>query len=205
MNLTRQKITAKRSDLDVIRSMIEPQSRVLDLGCGDGAFLKLLTEEKNISGLGIELSQKRIIECIDNSVPVIHANLNEPLLFEDNSFDCVVLSQTLQAVERPDLLLQEMLRIGKRGIISFMNIGYWRARLQLACYGRMPMTNTLPHTWYFTPNIHLATITDFRELCHKLNINIVHEDPLGNHSDSLARLMPNLFAPNCVFLLEKQK
>jgi methionine biosynthesis protein MetW len=200
-----KKLFTKRPDLHAIGALIEPKSRVLDLGCGDGAFLRYLTNEKKISGLGIEISQERIIDCIDNSVPVIHADLNEPLLFDDRSFDCVVLSQTLQAVERPDLLLQEMLRIGKRVIISFMNIGYWRARLQLVLSGRMPITKTLPHTWYNTPNIHLATIADFRSLCKELDITIVNENPLGNHCDLCARLMPNLFAPNCVFLLEKRQ
>ena len=201
----RSKLLEKRPDLHVVSGMIEPKARVLDLGCGDGAFLKMLTEDKDISGLGLEVSQQRIIECIDNGVPVVHADLNERLFFDDNSFDCVVLSRTLQAVERPDQVLREMLRIGKRGIISFINIGYWQARLQLALFGQMPITSTLPHTWFDTPNIHLATIKDFRSLCERLNIKIVEEKPIGNYSDFIAGLAPNLLAPNCVFLLEKKR
>ncbi|MFA6101618.1 MAG: methionine biosynthesis protein MetW [Victivallaceae bacterium] len=195
---------AKRPDLLAIYKIIPHNTRVIDLGCGNGTFLRLLKKEKDAKCLGIELSQESIIECIDNGVPVIHSDLDEGLKFvNNNSFDFVVLSETLQAVHRPDLLINEMLRVGKQGIISFINFGYLPSRIQLLLGGTMPETKTLPNPWYNTPNIHLATIIDFRNLCHMLGVRIVKEIPLGRGDHSFAKAMPNLFASCCVFVIAK--
>ncbi len=190
----------KRSDLLSIINLIPKNVRVLDLGCGDGAFLKLLTKEKNIKGLGVELSQDKIIECVENGVNVIQGDLNKGLeKFSDNSFDFVILGQTLQAVKRPDVLLKEMLRVGDKVVISLINMGLYKARLQLLWNGSMPVTKTLPHQWYDTPNIHLSTIKDFKNLCNSLDIKIVKKIPIGSHI--LSSLCPNLFATTMVLVI----
>jgi methionine biosynthesis protein MetW len=176
--------------------------RILDLGCGNGSLLKLLGEEKNVKGLGLEISEKKILECVSNGVPVVHADLDEGLReFADKSFDFVVLSQTLQALLRPDKALEEMVRVGKKGIISLINLGYFKARLQLTFNGQMPVTKTLPMKWYNTENTHLSTIWDFRNLCKERNIRILEEIPLGHKNNTLANLWPNIFAPTCVFVI----
>ncbi len=195
---------SKRPDLSAIAEHIPVQSRVLDLGCGNGSFLKLIKLEKYAKVAGVEICQKKIIECVAKGVPVIHADLDEGLKdFSDQSFDYVLLSRTLQATKRPDLILAEMLRVGRRGIVSFMNLGHYQARLQLL-FGNMPETSTLPDPWYSTPNIHLGTIADFRSLCAKMSIKIEKELPVTQSDEILAPLaikFPNLFAQNCVFVI----
>jgi methionine biosynthesis protein MetW len=195
-----------RPDLLVASEIIPANCRVLDLGCGSGIFLKLLEQEKNVRGLGIEISQEKIIESIGTGIPVVHGNLNNKLDFaEDLSFDYVVVSNTLQEVERPDNLLQEVVRVGKRAVVGFINFGYIKTRSQLFFKGKMPETKNLPHHWYNTPNIHLATIDDFRQLCKVLDIKILREIPLGGSGNLLAKAMPNLFAANCVFEISGNK
>lgn len=195
---------AKRPDILVIAEIIPPNSRILDLGCGDGSLLAMLRKEKNVYGSGIEISQEKILDCVSTGVPVVHGDLNQGLLdLPDKSFDYVVLSQTLQAVDRPDQLLEEMMRVGKKVIVSIINIGYYSARFQIMFQGKMPVTETLPLYWYNTPNIHLGTICDFRNLCKEKNLNIVSEMPIGEmHEKLLAGFWPNLFAPTCVFVIE---
>jgi methionine biosynthesis protein MetW len=196
---------AARPDILAMNGIIPPDCRVLDLGCGNGAFLKLLEQEKNVRGLGIEISQEKIIESIDTGISVVHGNLNNDLDFADDaSFDYVVVSNTLQEVERPDHLLQEVVRVGKKAVVSFINFGHIKTRSQLFLKGKMPETKNLPHQWYNTPNIHLATIKDFRELCRLLNIRIIKEIPLGSNS-LMAKTFPNLFAANCVFEITSMK
>ncbi|QSH40016.1 methionine biosynthesis protein MetW [Lentisphaerota bacterium ZTH] len=200
-----KKELAKRRDLVEITKMIEADTRVLDLGCGNGIFLKLLECEKNVKGLGIEISQQQIIESIATGIPVVHGDLNHDLDFaEDSSFDYVVLSRTLQEVYRPDRLLSEIVRVGKRAIVSFINFGYYKTRLQLLFTGSMPETKNLPYYWYDTPNIHLGTLKDFRRLCRELDIRIIRELPLENRSLLSARILPNLFAPTCIFEICKE-
>ena len=193
-----------RPDILAIADIIPPNCKILDLGCGDGSLLALLRKEKNVYGSGIEISQEKIIDCISSGVPVVQGNLNNGLKeFPDKSFDYVVLSQTLQAVERPDQLLEEMMRVGKKAIVSIINIGYYSSRFQIMFLGKMPVTQDLPHYWYNTPNIHLGTIRDFRNLCKEKSLNVVSEIPIGvAHEHLLAKLMPNLFAPTCVFVIE---
>ena len=197
---------ALRQDLLIISEMIPNNAQVLDLGCGNGDLLHVLKEDKNIYACGVEISQDKIIECVNKGVPVIHSDLNDGLSeFANNAFDFVVLSQTLQAVQRPDKLLGDMMRIADKGLVSFMNIGYWGSRFQLLFKGKMPITNTLPHNWYDTPNIHLATIKDFRDLCRASNIKIIKEIPFGKNLNFFTRVFPNILAPTCVFLIEKSK
>jgi len=201
-----KKQLAGRPDILAINEIIPPDCRVLDLGCGNGIFLKLLEKEKNVWGLGIELSQEKIIESIGTGISVIHGDLNNKLDFaDDSSFDYVVVSNTLQEVERPDHLLQEVVRVGKKALVSFINFGNIKTRSQLLFKGTMPETKNLPHHWYNTPNIHLGTIRDFRNLCKLLNIKIIKEIPLGRNGNILARALPNLFAANCVFEISSAK
>jgi methionine biosynthesis protein MetW len=204
MEMLRQNISEQRKDFMVIADQIPDGSRMLDLGCGDGSLLKILAQEKNIKGLGVEGDQNKIIECIANGVPVIHADLNDKLPFKDNSFDYVILSHTLQTVKRPDLLLREMSRVGNMIVISFINFAFYKARIQLLLRGRMPVTETLPSTWFNTENIHLATILDFRDLCARLGLKIQHETPLGQGAELFARVWPNMFAQTCVFVLQSE-
>jgi len=194
---------SSRPDILAIKEIIPPNCRVLDLGCGNGTFLKLLEQEKNVRGLGIEISQDQIMQSIATGISVVHGDLNNKLDFADDaSFDYVVVSNTLQEVQRPDHLLEEVVRVGKKALVSFINFANIKTRSQLFIKGTMPETKNLPHHWYDTPNIHLATIRDFRALCKVLNIKIIQEIPLGNNN-LLAKSLPNLFAASCVFEITK--
>ena len=154
-----------RVDLQVIADMIQPRSRVLDIGCGDGALLDYLGHFKQVDGRGIELSQAGVNACVSHGLSVIQGDADTDLKdYPSDAFDYAVLSQTLQATRDPRRVLQELVRIGRRAIVSFPNFGHWRVRLALAGRGRMPKTRTLPHRWHDTPNIHLCTMADFEEL-----------------------------------------
>ena len=191
-----------RRDLQIVSRLIEENSRVLDLGCGDGCFLAYLKKEKNASVLGLELEQEKILACIANGVPVIQRNLNRSLSFaDDKSFDYVILSHTLQELENPEKILAEIVRVGKKAVVSFINFGYFPNRMQLLLSGRMPRNKFLPHEWYNTPNIHLGTIADFQQLCKEKNIVILEFIALGNNWDAPFGFGHNLFAPGCVFVL----
>lgn len=193
-----------RRDLQIVSRLIEPDSRVLDLGCGDGKFLAHLQKSKNASVLGLELEQEKILQCIANGVPVIQRNLNSNLDFaDDKSFDYVILSHTLQELDNPDRLLGEIVRVGKKAVVSFINFGYFPNRLQLLFTGRMPRNKSLPHEWYNTPNIHLGTIADFQKLCKEKDIKILQSIALGSNWDAPLWLGHNLFAPGCVFVLSQ--
>ncbi len=162
-----------RVDLQVIADMIQPRSRVLDIGCGDGALLDYLGHFKQVDGRGIELSQAGVNACVSHGLSVIQGDADTDLKdYPSDAFDYAVLSQTLQATRDPRRVLQELVRIGRRAIVSFPNFGCWKVRLQLLRYGRMPVTAALPEKWYNTPNIHLCTILDFVELCDEIGIRI---------------------------------
>lgn len=188
--------TLSRYDLQIISEWIEPNSKVLDLGCGDGSLLKHLQETRSTTGYGLELKPEMIAQCIDKGVNVIQTNLDKGLShFDSNSFDTVILSLTLQAMRRPRRLLEEMLRVGERGIVTFPNFAYWRNRLQLGLSGKMPVSKQLPHTWYNTPNIHLCTMRDFSKLCDELGFRIEEMRAVAaDGSSNLGlRFAPNLF------------
>jgi methionine biosynthesis protein MetW len=195
-----------RPDLDVVAAMVPAGSRVLDLGCGDGALLEHLLRHKRCDGLGVELSDEGFHACVARGVPVLQADLDAGLAdLEAESFDVVVLSQTLQATHRPALVLAELRRVGRRGIVSFPNFGYWRLRAQLAFGGRMPVSGLLPYAWHETPNIHLCTLADFEALAEAESVRVARRvllGPGGRPAGRAAALRPNLLAAGLVFLLE---
>jgi methionine biosynthesis protein MetW len=165
--------TAIRVDLKLIADMIAPGSRVLDVGCGDGALLDYLTHEKGVDARGIELSQEGVNACVSQGLSVIQGDAETDLRdYPSGAFDYVILSQTLQATFDPKGVLEELSRIGRRAIVSFPNFGVWHIRLRLLFTGKMPVTDSLTHAWYETPNIHLCTIDDFVELCEEIGIVI---------------------------------
>ncbi len=188
-------------NFQVLTSLVDENSRVLDLGCGRGKLLKHLQKTKHCTVQGIDVSQEEVIACIANSIPVLQLDLEEGLsFFKDNSFDFVIISQTMQQVARPDKLLREAIRVGKKVLVSVHNLAYWKSRLQIMFNGMMPNTKHLPYEWYNTPNIHLGTILDFHSMCAKEDFKIIDAVPGG--SSSLKKLFKNVFAEFCVFTLE---
>ncbi|MCX7803671.1 MAG: methionine biosynthesis protein MetW [Planctomycetota bacterium] len=164
------------ADYEFITAIVEPGSRVLDLGCGGGELLAMLRERKNVSGRGIEINQDEIVRCIEQGIPVIQADIDHGLAEHgDQTYDYVVLNRTLQVIHNPELVLKEMVRVGRKGIVSVPNFAHWEVRLQLLLRGRMPMTSMLPHSWYASPNIHLCSLEDFADLCGKLGIRIIKQ------------------------------
>jgi methionine biosynthesis protein MetW len=195
-----------RGDHALIAQWIRPGSRVLDLGCGDGGLLAHLRAERAVTGYGIELEIDKVVRCIERGVNVIQGDLDAGLAdFDMGSFDYVIMSLTLQAVYFPARLLEEMLRVGREGIVAFPNFGHLNCRLQLAFGGRMPMSAALPETWYETDNIHLCTIRDFEALCDRLGIRILQRTVVNHqHRRSLgARLLPNLLGEMALYRFER--
>lgn len=184
----------QRPDYAAIAQWVRQGAHVLDLGCGDGTLLKYLQQTRSVTGYGVEIDDRNVLECVNNGVHVIQGDLERGLSeFEDNSFDFVVLSQTLQAMRNTERIMREMLRVGCAGIVTFPNFGYWKNRLHVL-RGRMPVSENLPFEWFDTPNIHLCTITDFERFCNERGIRIVARTVLtgGNPVSSWPNLLGEL-------------
>ena len=196
-----------RPDLSIIQQWIRPESEILDLGCGEGELLSYLKTEKNVHGYGLEINPEKLTACIRNGVNVIEQNLDNGLSnFEDQNIDTVVMTQALQAVQRPDELLDEMLRIGKEAIVTFPNFGYWKTRFYLLLKGRMPMSDTLPYNWYDTPNIHMCTFRDFEILCREKGIRILNKTVVDDqHREHWSiRLWPAMLGEIAVYHITRR-
>jgi methionine biosynthesis protein MetW len=190
-------IIESRPDFAAIAAWIPQGSSVLDLGCGDGSLLRYLRETREVRGYGVEISDANIAACIANNVNVIQSDLESGIAdFEDQSFDFVILSQTLQATRHTEALMKEIVRVGREGIVSFPNFGYWRNRLQVLT-GNMPVSDELPYQWYDTPNVHLCTLDDFEILCAHLSIRILGRHVMAGGSDIV--VMPNLLGSTAVY------
>ena len=194
-----------RSDLQLIADLVQPKTRVLDLGCGNGELLSYLKTHKSVTGYGLDVDAANIEQCLQKGVNVIEHDLNRGLeSFASNSFEIVVMTETLQSVEAPDQLLVEMLRIGNECIVSFPNFGNWRCRLQIAM-GNMPVSQHLPNNWFDTPNIPLCTCRDFEVLSKKQNINIIEKKYVNSQHNSspFIKLAPNLLSAFAFYRLGK--
>ncbi len=197
----------QRVDLLLIAEMVAPGSRVLDVGCGDGTLLRILAEKQAVDGRGIELSHAGVSSCVAQGLAVIQGNADTDLAYyPDLAFDYAILSQTIQATHNPRLVLEQLLRIGKRAVVSFPNFGHWRVRTQLMFGGHMPRTDNLPESWHDTPNIHFCTIKDFLALCDDLGAKVERAVALNAYGTKLVS-MPlfahNLFGEQAVVLLSR--
>jgi methionine biosynthesis protein MetW len=197
-----------RADLRLIADLVEPDTRVLDVGCSDGALLAFLAAAKRVDARGIELSQAGVHECVSRGLAVVQGDADTDLaIYPDASFDYVILSQTIQAMRRPRQVLENMLRIGRHGIVSFTNYAHWRARWHLMLRGRMPVARCLPEAWYATSNIHPCTLEDFERLCTELGVKIETRICLAGSGapSQLARhqLLSNLLSEQALFLLSR--
>ena len=200
-------MTVLRDDLAIIQQWVKPDSQILDLGCGEGSLLSYLKRHKNVRGYGLEINPEKITACIANGVNVIEQDLDKGLSnFKDNSIDTVIMTQALQAVQRPDLLLDEMLRIGDEAIVTFPNFGYWRTRFYLLLKGRMPMSETLPYNWYDTPNIHMCTFRDFEMLCREKGLRILNKTVVDDqHKEHWTiRLWPSMLGEIAVYHITRK-
>jgi len=199
-----------RRDLRLIAEMIDPGARVLDIGCGDGALLAHLVRHKNVDGRGMELSQSGVNSCVGHGLPVIQGDADRDLeAYPTGAFDVVVLSQTLQATREPRKVIETLVRIGRRAIVSFPNFGFWRIRLHLLFCGRMPVSHLLAHPWYDTPNIHLCTIRDFVAMCDEIGVRVDRSVTLDRHGQPYSLdphgSLANLLAEQGVFVLSANR
>ncbi len=193
-----------RLDHKIIYKIIEPGSRVLDLGCGSGDLMYFLAKEKNAKVQGIELSEEAIYKCVEKGLSVFHSDIDSGLIeYPDKSFDYVILNQSMQEVKKVDFVLQEALRVGKKVIVGFPNFAYVNARLRLFFQGKAPVTVSLPYQWYNTPNLHFLSIDDFKNFCAEKKIKILETHYLG-HKD-IIRFCPNFFALNAIFVITQSE
>jgi len=197
-----------KTEFKIISDLIESETRVLDVGCGDGILMKFLKENKNIDTRGLEISKNKVKNCIGKGLAVIEGNAEKDLAqFPDSSFDYVILSQTLQAFLNPENVITELLRIGKRAIVTIPNFGYWKVRIHLLVKGTMPITRTLPDEWYNTPNVHMCTIRDFYNYCNYREIKLYESIALKNLKSSkinnLNLGLKNLSSVLGIFLIGK--
>ncbi len=196
-----ESLAAERPDFAAIAAWIPKGASVLDLGCGDGSLLRYLKETRAVQGYGVEISDLDIVSCIANGVNVIQNDLDSGLSdFEDNAFDFVILSQTLQATRHTEALIQEMLRVGREGVVSFPNFGYWKSRLNVLM-GNMPVSKELPYQWYDTPNVHLCTLNDFDSFCRKYCVSITARSVITGGRE--VGLLPNLLGSTAVYRFQR--
>ncbi len=196
-----------RLNYTIITEIIDKGAKILDLGCGDGTLLKKLIDEKNVHGIGVEIDQNSAISAIEKGLSVIQGNIDEGLKeFNDKEYDWVILNQTVQSTDKPDYVIEEMLRVGKKVVVSFPNFAYWKVRFYLFFKGRMPKSKVLPFEWFDTPNIHLLTINDFYEFCHKRNINILQSIYMTRakvRRGMLIRAISNFFTEEVMFVISR--
>jgi len=191
----------ERADFRAIAHWVKPAARVLDLGCGDGTLLRYLADERESIGYGVEIDDDGILACVNNGVNVIQGDLERGLSgFADGSFDYVILSQTLQAVRSSERVVREMLRVGREGVVTFPNFGYWPNRLQVM-RGKMPLSDNLPYAWFDTPNIHLCTIPDFQNFCRTHGVRILER--IVMRDGKKVSVLPNVLGSLAVYRFER--
>jgi methionine biosynthesis protein MetW len=195
-----------RYDLQIIASWIEPGSKVIDLGCGEGDLLHHLISQKGVQGTGIELNEEKVARCIEKGLSVLQGDISEEVHdYPAASFDYVILSQTLQQVYQPDQLIRAMLRIGQKGIVSFPNFSHWQIRMQLLFTGYAPVSRQLPYQWFDTPNIRVITLKDFRKFVQEVGLTVLREAAIDTHTQdrygSIVQVLPNLRATYGIFMI----
>jgi len=196
-----------RLNYSIITDIVDSGAKVLDLGCGDGSLLAKLIEEKSVKGIGVEINQNSVISSLEKGLSIIQGDIDGGLSgFEDKEYDWVILNQTLQSTEKPDYIIKEMLRVGKKAVVSFPNFAYWKIRFYLLLVGKMPKSKILPFDWYDTPNIHLLTMNEFCGFCKKRQIKILKSIYMTRGNDKtnfLTHLFPNFFAEEVIFVISK--